>query len=220
MTNERNIWYQAGYALERARALGDRRDGEPGESGPPPAPVRGQRSTEPVGREDEGDALSPLADKLLALAAVAGGGALVAAALRVWRPRYKPGPLSLTRAAAAGAGAAVARMAFRALLGAPAVPRDTDPLAPVLAGAARGLLYASVVEPRLIGPVVLRGATYGAVEYLAEPWGGLEGLLDHLPVHRRVPFLAELLDARDDDPTLAGQLLFGVVLASLYGEAG
>jgi hypothetical protein len=110
-------------------------------------------------------------------------------------------------------------MVIRHLLGLAGPERETaDPLAPVLAGAARGMVYASVVEPRLPGPPVLRGAAYGAIEFAAAPWGGLEGLLDTLPPHRRVPFLAALLDARDDDPTLAGHLLFGMILASLYGD--
>jgi hypothetical protein len=163
--------------------------------------------------------VSPLVEKALAAAVVAGGGALVTAALRAWPPRGTPGPLRLARAGAAGAGAAVARMVIQRLLDLDgASEADADPLAPVLAGAARGLIYASVVEPRLPGPSILRGAVYGGLEFGASPWGGLEGLLDTLPPHRRVPFLASLLDARDNDPTLAGHLLFGVILASLYGR--
>ncbi len=110
-------------------------------------------------------------------------------------------------------------MVVQHLLGLGGAPEtDSDPLAPVLAGAARGLVYASVVEPRLPGPPLLRGAAYGGLEFAASPWGGLEGLLDTLPPHRRVPFLAALLDARDNDPTLSGHLLFGIILATLYGR--
>ena len=153
------------------------------------------------------------------LAAVASGGALVTAALKLWPARYKPTVIGLARAGAAGAAAAVARMALGVLLGAPATSREEeDPLAPVLSGVARGMIYASVVDPRLPGPVLVRGATFGALEYAAEPWGGLEGLLESLPPHRRIPFLGTLLDARSEDPSLAGQIFFGMVLASLYGR--
>lgn len=225
MPNERNIWYQAGYALERARSRGLLADRPESAEKPEPARVRqGGRKPRskprptPAPRLDEGS-LATLADRVMGLATVAGGSVLAGVVLRLWRPRSRPGPLALMKASAAGAGAAVARLAFRALLGA---PRDAsgkeDPLAPILAGAARGMLYAGVVEPRVPGPVVLRGVTYGAAEYLAEPWGGLEGLIDHVPVHRRVPVLASLLDVKDDGEGLAEHLFFGIVLASLYGE--
>jgi len=182
---------------------------------PAPSAIDEPSSTAPP----DATSLTPLVEKALALAAVTGGGALVTAALRVWRPRHRPGPISLVRAGAAGAGAAVVRMLFRYVAGMEQSGEDADPLRPILAGTARGLVYASVVEPRLPGPSVLRGATYGVLEYVSAPWGGLEGLLDTIPPHRRVPFLAALLDARDDDPSLGGHLLFGVVLASLYGES-
>lgn len=222
MTNERNVWYQMGYALERARghvpgagSLAGARPEKPTEAA---APAPAEDAAPPSTKSSGTTSLTPLVEKALALAAVAGGGAMVTAALRAWRPRHRPGPIRLVRAGAAGAGAAVVRMLFRHVTGLDRPGEDPDPLRPILAGTARGLVYASVVEPRLPGPPVLRGATYGALEFAAAPWGGLEGLLDTIPPHRRVPFLAALLDARDDDPSLSGHLLFGVVLASLYGE--
>lgn len=217
MASERNVWFRVGYALERARSGGSGAKGAPAAPEKPgPAPAPGDETSPAVASSRE---VSPLVEKALAAAVVAGGGALVTAALRAWRPRGTPGPLGLARAGAAGAGAAVARMIIQHLFGlGGASEADSDPLAPVLAGAARGLVYASVVEPRLPGPPLLRGAAYGGLEFAASPWGGLEGLLDTLPPHRRVPFLAALLDARDNDPTLSGHLLFGVILASLYGR--
>jgi hypothetical protein len=215
MASERNVWFRVGYALERARTR--REDGEVVEATPAESPSD-RKEAGPVEATPRGE-VSPLVEKALAAAVVAGGGGLVTAALRAWRPRGTPGPLGLARAGAAGAGAAVARMVIQRLLDLGGAPEaEADPLAPVLAGAARGLVYASVVEPRLPGPPILRGAVYGGLEFGASPWGGLEGLLDTLPPHRRVPFLAALLDARDNDPTLAGHLLFGVILASLYGR--
>lgn len=217
MVSERNVWFRVGYALERARRGRSGANGAaaaPDESVPASAPESATVPADASSRE-----ISPVVEKAVAAAVVAGGGALVTAALRAWRPRGTPGPIGLARAAAAGAGAAVARMVVQHLLGLGGAPeRDSDPLAPVLAGAARGLVYASVVEPRLPGPPLLRGAAYGGLEFAASPWGGLEGLLDTLPPHRRVPFLAALLDARDNDPTLSGHLLFGIILASLYGR--
>lgn len=217
MANERNVWFRVGYALERARVGGS--GGKDVEAAPAESPTTAAENEAAAPVVAARGELSPLVEKALAAAVVAGGGALVTAALRAWRPRGTPGPLALARAGAAGAGAAVSRMVVQHLLDLDGAPEaGADPLAPVLAGAARGLVYASVVEPRLPGPPVLRGAVYGAIEFGALPWGGLEGLLDTLPPHRRVPFLAALLDARDDDPTLAGHLLFGVILASLYGR--
>ena len=204
MSNERNIWYRAGHAIERARQH---------------AATPATRAAKPRPEAAEDHALGPLAEKALGLAAVASGGALVTAALRLWPARYRPSVMGLVKAGAAGAGAAVARMALGKLLGeAPGSTESSDPLAPVLSGVARGMIYASVVDPRLPGPVLVRGATFGALEYAAEPWGGLEGLLEHMPPHRRIPFLSSLLDARTDDPSLAGQIFFGMVLASLYGR--
>ena len=223
MSNERNVWYQVGYALQRARGGGPGADSaaevRPEERPKARAPERVDAGEPASPAPADSTSLTPLVEKALALAAVTGGGALVTAALRVWRPRHQPGPISLVRAGAAGAGAAVVRMLFRHVTGTVQQGEAADPLRPILAGTARGLVYASVLEPRLPGPAVLRGATYGALEYAAAPWGGLEGLLDTIPPHRRVPFLAALLDARDDDPSLSGHLLFGVVLASLYGES-
>lgn len=228
MAIKRNIWFRMGQALGRAQGrlevrVGQLRKGltagrrEP-EKGRAKQLVRREAAAPPAESEASERALTPWMEKALLAGAVAGGGALIAAVLRS-APSRSPGPLSLVRAGAAGAGAAVARMAVRHLVGLEEPETETsDPLAPVLAGAARGLVFASVVEPRIPGPPVLRGATYGALEFAARPWGGVEGLLDTLPVHRRVPFLAALLDARDDDPSLAGHVLFGVVLASLYGR--
>jgi hypothetical protein len=88
-----------------------------------------------------------------------------------------------------------------------------------MAGAARGLLYAAVLEPRLPGTATLRGLLYGSLEFAVSPWGGLTSLLGERAPHRRIPMLRGLFDdyALGDDSYL-DHLAFGVALALLYGS--
>ena len=132
----------------------------------------------------------------------------------------RPGMLRLTRAALAGAGAALALSLFRN--GGNGTPRvgqsPRDPTAKLLTGAARGVLYGAVLEPRLPGSPLLRGATFGVMEYIASPFGGLDGILGASSPHRTMPILAALLDSSDSVAvSMADHVAFGVTLGLLYG---
>ena len=137
----------------------------------------------------------------------------------------RPGGLRLTRAALAGAGAALALSLFRnGTNGKPGVGQSPhDPTADILAGAARGMLYGAVLEPRLPGSPLLRGATFGIMEYVTSPFGGLDGILGASSPHRTLPILAALLGTGDSEDgsesvSMAHHIAFGVTLGLLYGE--
>lgn len=200
MTDRQNLWFRLGYALESAR----------------PSNLRAK-----VGSPDRGLLRNPFSkngapegtmlDSLLS----AGAGA-VAGKLLGGGP--SPGPLGLARAAAAGATATVARSLIRIALniepreGAPALGRE------VLEGAARGLLYGAVVEPRLAGPPITRGLFFGVVEYTVAPWGGLDEVLGAASPRRTMPILGALM-AVEKAPaeSFTDHLVFGVMLGLLYG---
>jgi hypothetical protein len=79
-----------------------------------------------------------------------------------------------------------------------------------------------VLEPRLPGSPLLRGAIYGSIEYAVSPWGGLTAVLGDRAPHRRIPFLAALFEQDSlGDGSYLDHLTFGVALALLYGtESG
>lgn len=167
--------------------------------------------------EPEGDEGSTL-DLVLA----AGAGTLLARLFDAWPGRGRPGPLGLARAAAAGALAALVREVIAPVLeGEIRTPdMDGDTGERVLAGAARGLLYGGLIEPRLPGAVLARGLTYGTAEWALSEWGGLRGLLSRYTPYRRLPVVGGLLgDAEGGEKTLIDHLAFGVALALLY-DAG
>jgi hypothetical protein len=134
----------------------------------------------------------------------------------------RPGGLRLTRAALAGAGAALALSLFRN--GKSRVGQSPpDPTAELLTGAARGMLYGAVLEPRLPGSPLLRGATFGVMEYVTSPFGGLDGILGASSPHRNLPIIAALLGRSDLEAgsgtlSIADHIAFGVTLGLLYGE--
>ena len=137
--------------------------------------------------------------------------------------RLRPGLLSLLRAAAGGAGAAFLRELLHPLLH--DQPADTSrPIVDeeaLLDGAARGLVYGSVVQPRLGGPQLLRGALYGSVEYAVSPLGGLGALLgDRLPAGR-LGVLSRLAGNQVlGEDTFLDHVVFGLALALLYRPDG
>lgn len=153
-----------------------------------------------------------------------GPGALAGRLLALWPARERPGVARLLRAAAAGAGAAavidVLSPLLRGELRLEAV--DDATLRRAVRGAVRGLVYGAVVDPRLPGPALVRGATFGAADYLAAPLGGVDKVLGSSAPHRRIPGLSALvadLTADDEhDEELVDALAFGLVLALLYGE--
>lgn len=135
--------------------------------------------------------------------------------------RARPGRLRLLGAGAAGAGLALAEEALGTLLA--GRPREdalgTVALGAALAGAQRGLLYGSLVEPLIPAPPLLRGAAYGLIEHLAAPWGGLPALAAGRTPGRATALLARLLDdAPPRDDPLWERLAFGIALAALLGD--
>ena len=93
-----------------------------------------------------------------------------------------------------------------------------DPALELLMGAGRGILYSSMLEPRLPGSPVFRGATYGVMEYIASPMGGLDGILGAASPHRTMPVLSVLFAADEAGGSLTHHVAFGAALGLLYGE--
>jgi hypothetical protein len=222
MSETPSIWFRIGYALERARQeplVGRLRGLEERRNGRRAAPKDREGSDgrqrdaveHPVAREGALDALI-----------AAGAGAIAGKFVGLVPARRRPGVFGLVRAGAAGAGAALLRELLDPLLrGEPRLSRLGPEVAEALfAGAARGLLYASVLEPRLPGPATVRGVLYGSLEYVVSPWGGLTSLLGDRAPHRRIPLLEGLFeDYALGDDGYVDHLTFGVALALLYGSA-
>ncbi len=219
----KSIWYHVGYALESARhganaAQEVRSTGKAPPAGKRRAEAKAASETNARGEEIEPrrTPVSSTVDQLIAT----GTGILGDRLFSIVSGR-RPGGLRLTRAALAGAGAALALALFRngkngnGVVG--GIPRD--PTAEVLTGAARGVLYGAVLEPRLPGSPLLRGATFGVMEYVTSPFGGLDGILGASSPHRTLPIIAALLGPNDSvTGSMAHHVAFGITLGLLYGE--
>jgi hypothetical protein len=149
----------------------------------------------------------------------AGVAMLVDRLLGGWGRRSKPGITGLVRAGVAGAAAALlvdlARPLMRGKAEIPVIDRDTADR--LVAGVGQGLVYGAVVEPRLPGPAVLKGAVYGSVEYATDPIGGLSGLIGPHAPQRRLPVAGAVLDGfGHHDRAYVEHLLFGIALAMIY----
>ncbi|HAC04415.1 MAG TPA: hypothetical protein EYM78_14980 [Gemmatimonadetes bacterium] len=212
MPPKQSLWFRLGYALERAR------------EGPPAAgrSLRGlaEQQTKPLKAEGEsgpGPAW-PSIDSIVA----SGASAAVAKVLNGWKPQRKASTLRLLRAGAAGAAAALLVDMLRPLIrGEPGVgPLDKETVDRLIAGIGQGLVYGAVVEPRIPGPTLVKGALYGTAEYAVDPVGGLSRLLGpHAPQHR-LPVIGHLLEDLDShDRAYAEHMVFGVALALLYGSS-
>jgi hypothetical protein len=207
MADRKSIWYHLGHALERARHVPEGRRALPGFAERRDA----ERTPE---RRREADPL-PSADELVA----AGVAVVVDRVLATWTGRKAPGFTRLVRAAAAGAAAAALSDLLRPLV---TGSRDRPPLDQgtvdrILAGAGQGLVYGAVVEPRLPGPAVMKGAVYGSAEYWTDPVGGLSGLLGGHAPQRHLPVLGEVMDGLEDhERAWFEHLVFGIALALLY----
>lgn len=252
MTDD-DIWYRLGYTLERSRSrslrgplrawadhglggvLGSSKDGGAEGGSPGSRPRRGSADDgEPDGESS-----------LLSLILTAGAGTVAMRLLDLWPTRRRPGVRGMVRGALAGAGAAYLRSLLSPLLrGEVGVrPWDEDLPDELLEGAATGLVYAALLDGRLPGPPLARGAAFGAIEYAIAPWGGLEGVLGKHAPHRRIPIVRELLGPGDGEPeggepgdeaeegvagvieryadeTLVDHIAFAVALGLLYGETG
>lgn len=206
MSADPNIWYRVGYALERARGSEATSDEEP-------------RARKPRASRSAGAAKPwPTADELV----TSGTVALVGKLLDAWRPARKTSFTHLLRAGAAGAGAALLLELVRPLLrGRAELPAlDQDMGRRLLAGAGQGLLYGSVVEPRVPGPAVFKGAVFALAEYLADPAGGLSHILGPHSPQSRLPVVSDMLDEIErEDREVLDHLVFAVALAVLCGDA-
>ena len=211
MASEESFWYRVGYALESAKQ--------------PTAPAEGRRlgglaarAPRERARPREGAGERNVTDELLTV----GITALAARLLDAWQPRRKAGFKRLLWAGAAGAAAALLLDVMRPILRRqpelPILDRDTGDR--VLAGVGQGLLYGAVVEPRVPGPALLKGALFGSAEYAADAAGGLMHLLGaHAPLGR-VPFVGKILEDIDPrDRVYVEHLAFGIALALLYGSS-
>ena len=211
MASEQSLWCRIGYALERAKH-------------PAPAASKltglAERARRPEARrgdeagEEQSAGLSK--DDLLTAGLVLAAGKL----LDAWRPRHGARLSTLLRSAVAGAGAALLLDLVRPLLaGRPSVGAlDAKTGERLLAGAGQGLLYGSVVAPRLPGPALLKGALFGSAEFAADPAGGLSHVLGTHAPYRRLPVLRSLFDDLDEhERTYLEHLTFGIALALLYG---
>ena len=218
----KSIWYRLGFALESARH-GARSAQEAQSAKKAPRAGRGRsaagarpalyaqgKATDPKRRP-----ASSTVDQLIAT-----GTGILGDRLFSIVAGERPGMLRLTRAALAGAGAALALSLFRnGENGTSRVGQSPrDPTAELLTGAARGVLYGAVLEPRLPGSPFLRGATFGVMEYVTSPFGGLDGILGASSPHRTMPILAALLGSSDSvAESIADHVAFGVTLGLLYG---
>jgi hypothetical protein len=230
-----NLWYQLGKAVEEARArpttdrvkaLGEKlaafRAGGQGSVSAGTRRSPGDRSgdtaagTALVRRGRGGEDAEGLDWLLTALS-----GGLAARLIVHWRPRSEPGPGLLLRGAAAGAATAILQELVTTIFADDEAP-GRAPAAlfnRALAGSARGLVYAALLEPRLPGPPVLRGAVFATLEYVLSPLGGLGRILGKAAPWGSVPVLRELFaaDPADEDSYLE-QLVFGIALALMAGE--
>ncbi|MGY8799233.1 MAG: hypothetical protein ACKVG4_10665 [Longimicrobiales bacterium] len=213
MSPTKNIWYRIGYALEQAR------------HGPPATTrsLRGfaERATErKAGKSPKSasPAAWPTADDLI----TTGLSTVVAKALDGWKPRRVSGLSRMLRAGAAGAAAALFVEIVGPLLkgerSVGAIDRGTGEK--MLVGAGQGLVYGAVVEPRVPGPALMKGALYGSAEYAVDPMGGLSQLLRGHSPQGKLPIVGALLDDLDPhDRAYVEHVMFGIALAVLYGSS-
>ncbi len=221
----KSIWYQVGYALESARhgvrSAQEAQSAEKIGSAKKVGSTGKGRATKKAestgtGRSARRSPVSSTVDQLIAT----GTGILGDRLFSIVAGR-RPGSLRLTRAALAGAGAALALSLFRigknGTTGNGRGPHD--PTAEILTGAARGMLYGAVLEPRLPGSPLFRGATFGVMEYVTSPFGGLDGILGASSPHRTMPIIAALLGPSDSMAlSIADHVAFGITLGLLYGR--
>jgi hypothetical protein len=241
MADSSDLWYRLGYALENARH-GHPARGKRAVTSPPAKTKRGARKLTPL-REREpgarvrgragagtdaaiGDASGDVAHDVWDLVLAAGAGSIVGRVLSLWPTTHRPGLLGLARGAAAGALAALLRQAIAPLLsGELRAPDLVDDLADDLperlaAGAARGLVYGGVIEPRVPASPLVQGLLYGTAEWGLGEWGGVRGLLARHTPYRRLPVVNRFLgDAEAGERTLIDHVAFGLALALLY-DAG
>jgi len=213
MSETETRWYDLGFALEKARQKpsGDRLDSLV------------DRLMLFRGGEDDGEGEANKRDGSEAFDALLGGGAaaLTRQLLRAVPTHSDPSVTRVVKGAAAGAAATLLRELSAPLLqGRIERPDVTDGLAQRLAsGAARGALFAAVIDPRIPGPVALRGAVYAAVEYLLAPNGGVGRWVGSIAPWRIVPGAdAVVKKLESGEESVIDHLVFGLALALMLGE--
>lgn len=216
MPPKQSLWFRLGYALERARQ-GPTATGQ-SPSGRALAGLAERQTKHPDAEGEHGpDSAWSSVDDILA----SGATAVVAKLLDGWMPRRKTATLRLLHAGAAGAAAALLVDLLRPLLRCESgvTPLDRETGHRILAGIGQGLVYGAVVEPRVPGPTLVKGALYGTAEYAADLAGGISRLLGgHAPQHR-LPVIGHLLEDLDPhDRAYIEHMIFGVALALLYGS--
>lgn len=215
-TSSSDLWYQLGFALEQTRRHPTRervhdlaakiaafRDGNQAKSR-----SGGPSSSAPPSRNG-GDPVDGLITTLTE--------GLTAGVLRLWPARHQPQPMHWVRGAAAGAAAVVVQELVHV-----ALHRDPESLAQrsrglperLLAGAARGVIYGGLAEPRLPGPRIVQGVIFATVEYVASPLGGLGHLLGRFAPYARIPVLRSVVEGSSEgDDDYLDHLVFGVATA-------
>jgi len=213
MPHKKSLWYKVGFALEKARQA-------PASGGKALASLkdRTKPAAEKRSRKIPNPETWPTADELVA----SGAAALAGRVLDGWSPRSHGGGARLIRAGIAGATAAfvveVVRPFLEGRIEAPTLNRQlVDRL---LVGAGQGLVYGGVVEPRVPGPAMVKGALYGSAEFAVDPMGGLSHLLGGHAPQGRLPVVAHLLEDLDGhDRAYVEHVAFGMALAILYGSS-
>jgi hypothetical protein len=208
MTSEESLWYRLGYALEGAKVP----------DAPPKAEeggTRRPRRRRPAPATESGGGAG---DELV----TAGLAAVAARLLDAWQPRRDVGFKRLLWAGASGAAAALLLDLVKPILrGEPELPAlDRETADRLLAGVGLGLIYGAVVEPRVPGPPLLKGALFGSADYAAEAAGGLTRLLSAHAPQSRLPFVGRIFgDSDPHDGAYLEHLAFGITLALLYGSS-
>jgi len=223
MPKKEELWYRVGYALEAARqripaALPPESETRKVKGkGRAPLPAPGEKIASAL-RKAQGRTMDEASSKILDAFLTVGAGTVLTRFLSFWPGRRRPGLFRLLKAGAAGAAASfLAELVRPALTGEKSGGTLEEELTDILlSGAGRGLLYAAIVEPRMPGPPILQGTTYGALEYALTPWGGLEELAGAVAPHRKIPILSVLLQNRGEEEQFLEHLAFGIALALLY----
>ena len=210
MPPKQNYWFHLGYALERLRSMSPGATEEVRILKDRPGPA-GQNTS-----EDARTNWLPLKE-LATPEAVA----ILSKLLRTWKPRHKTALGSLVRAGAAGAvSALILDLISPAVHGSESPKLDRETGDRLLAGIRQGLLYGAVLEPKVPGPTVLKGALYGTIEYAVNPMGGLSQLLAaHGSEHPHSTLENFLEDFDSHNRNYTEHVIFGVILALLYGSS-
>lgn len=207
MASTKSIWFRLGHAYERARQRPTRK-----------AVARLSERVEPSDRRRESDrsieAAWPSAEEL-----IAAGTMFLLDRVPGARVRTRPGIVRLLRAGASGAAAALLVDLVKPLLRGshetPVIDRNTADR--LLSGLGQGLVYGALVEPRVPGPALVKGALYGSVEYAFDPLGGLSTVLGSHTPQGHLPFVGAMLEGLDPhDRAYVEHLVFGIALALLY----